>query len=352
MSKANTFKAEAFTEHEAIASKALDEITGTGTTEDLEKLRIKYLGRKGVITAALKGLGRLPKEQRAEAGKGINVAKKQIDEAIKQRREALGREEAEHRLVQEAIDVSMPGRWPELGGLHPLYLVIDEIKKISRELGFDVAEGPEVEHDWYNFGALNFPPEHPARDEQDTLFVSDEILLRTHTSPVQIRVMESRKPPIKIICPGKVYRSDDIDPSHSPMFNQVEGLMVGENVTFAHLKAVLIAYAKRLFGSERKVRFRPSFFPFTEPSAEVDISCKMCDGDGCRVCSYKGWLEILGSGMVDPAVFKNVGYDPEKVTGFAFGMGAERIAMLRYGIQDIRLFYENDLYFLKQYRRF
>ncbi|MDP7422794.1 MAG: phenylalanine--tRNA ligase subunit alpha [bacterium] len=337
---------------ERLMHQALLEIGDASSSEELEKLRIKYQGRKGVITKALKGLGQLPREQRAEAGKGINIAKKRIDEAIKERGLALTQEEADHRLAKESIDVTLPGRWPAHGGFHPINLVIDEIKKIAGELGFDIAEGPEVEHEWYNFGALNFPPEHPARDTQDTLFISDDILLRTHTSPVQIRVMESRKPPLRVICPGKVYRSDDIDPSHSPMFHQVEGLMVGEDVTFAHLKAVLIAFAQRLFGNDRKVRIRPSFFPFTEPSTEVDISCKMCDGRGCRVCSNKGWMEILGAGMVDPAVFENVGYDPEKVTGFAFGMGPERIAMLKYGIEDIRLFYENDLFFLRQFKRF
>lgn len=316
-----------------------------GDLKAIDTVRIKYLGRKGLITNLFKQLGKLSPEKRKEIGRVLNEARDTIERAVNS-----ATEQAKEILLvsKEAIDVTIPGRSPIVGSLHPVTQVIKEIVYIFSQMGFEVVEGPEVELDYYNFEALNIPKDHPARDMQDTFYISEDVVLRTHTSPIQARIMEKRRPPIQIIAPGKTYRCDS-DMTHTPMFHQVEGLMVGKDISFAHLKAVLTLFVHRMFGPHVGLRFRPSFFPFTEPSAEVDIQCVMCGGSGCRVCSYTGWLEILGSGMVDPAVFEKVGYDPEEVTGFAFGMGIERIAMLKWSIDDLRLFFENDVRFLRQF---
>jgi len=311
----------------------------------IDAIRVKYLGRKGLITSLFKQLGQVSPEKRPEVGRILNEARDSLEKAIE-----LAVSKAKEALLvsRKTIDVTIPGRTPIIGGLHPVTQVTREIVQIFTQMGFEVVEGPEVELDYYNFEALNIPKDHPARDMQDTFYISEDVVLRTHTSPIQARVMEKRRPPIQIIAPGKTYRCDS-DMTHTPMFHQVEGLMVGKNISFAHLKAVLTLFVHRMFGPHVGLRFRPSFFPFTEPSAEVDIQCVICGGSGCRVCSYTGWLEILGSGMVDPAVFEKVGYDPEEVTGFAFGMGIERIAMLKWSIDDLRLFFENDVRFLRQF---
>lgn len=329
---------------EEIYEEASREIDAAAGSERIQELAVIYLGRKGKVTRFLRNISKLPAEQRPEAGKRANQVKQALAQAI---------EAAEERLSaaatgDERLDVSLPGRAPARGRLHPVTQINREICDIFVRLGFDIAEGPEVEKDWYNFEALNFPKEHPARDMQDTFFVSDDIVLRTHTSPLQIRIMEKQAPPVRVIAPGKVYRCDS-DLTHTPMFHQVEGLLVDRNVTFGDLKGILTTFVHQMFDEQTSLRFRPSFFPFTEPSAEVDILCVMCRGSGCRVCSSTGWLEVLGSGMVHPAVFENVGYDSTQYTGFAFGMGVERIAMLKYGIDDIRRFFENDYRFLSQF---
>jgi phenylalanyl-tRNA synthetase alpha chain len=329
-----------------LEAAALREIREAKSPEALEALRVQYLGRKGGLTQILRGLKDLPAEVRRAVGQEANRAKTALEAALDQALIIL--KEAARRAAAPAVDVTLPGRRPPLGRLHPLNQVMAEVCDIFLHLGFEAVEGPEVELDWYNFEALNLPPDHPARDMQDTYYFDDKVLLRTHTSPMQIRTMERRRPPVRIIAPGKVYRRDS-DITHSPMFHQVEGLLVDKGVTFADLKGVLTAFVHQLFGPEVGVRFRPSYFPFTEPSAEVDIECVICGGAGCRVCKLTGWLEILGSGMVHPAVFEAVGYDPEEVTGFAFGLGIERVAMLKYGIDDIRLFFDNDLRFLRQF---
>jgi phenylalanyl-tRNA synthetase alpha chain len=316
-----------------------------GDIKELEALRVRYLGRKGELSRCFKELAQMPPDQRPQAGQWLNEAKAQVEQALS---EALERARAQVQRPTEVLDVTLPGRIPLQGRLHPISRVARGISLIFHRLGFETVEGPEVELDYYNFEALNLPKDHPARDMQDTFYISENVLLRTHTSPIQVRTMEKRQPPIRIIAPGKAYRCDS-DVTHTPMFHQVEGLMVGENISFADLKGILTVFVHQMFGPAVGLRFRPSFFPFTEPSAEVDIQCVMCQGSGCRVCSQTGWLEILGSGMVDPEVFKMVGYDPERITGFAFGMGIERIAMLKYGIDDLRLFYENDLRFLNQF---
>ncbi|MBO8158608.1 phenylalanine--tRNA ligase subunit alpha [Thermosyntropha sp.] len=320
------------------------------TLEDLNELKVKALGRKGDITLILKRLKDIPPEQRVEVGKFANEVKASLERMIEEKARELKKLELDLRLMAETIDVTLPGLPLIKGRKHPLTQVIDEIRDIFTSMGFAVAEGPEIESDYYNFEALNIPKEHPARDMQDSFYITEEILLRTHTSPVQVRTMEKMAPqiPVKIIVPGRVYRRDD-DATHSPMFHQIEGLVIDERITFAHLKGTLMLFAQKVFGEDVKVRYRPSFFPFTEPSAEMDISCVMCKGEGCRVCSYTGWLEILGAGMVNPRVLEYGGYDPEKVSGFAFGMGVERIAMLKYGINDLRLFFENDKRFLTQF---
>lgn len=327
------------------ALAAIDKAESTGA---LDKVRVRYLGKKGELTRLLRGMGSLPPEERPRIGKLVNAVRDQLESSLQERKASLEREELQKRLIAETVDITLPGRRPLIGSKHPLTRVLEDIKQIFIGMGFEVVEGPEVELDYYNFEALNLPPDHPARDMQDTFFITDDILLRSQTSPVQVRTMEKRQPPVKIIAPGKVYRVDS-DATHSPMFHQVEGLLVDEKTTFGDLKGTLIAFAEAMFGKGRGVRFRPSFFPFTEPSAEMDISCIICDGKGCRVCSHTGWLEILGSGMVDPRVLQMVGYDPEKVQGFAFGIGVERITMLKYGIQDIRWLFENDIRFLRQF---
>lgn len=330
--------------------KALQEIRELDQIDQLNDLRVKLLGRKGEITQLLRGLKDLSAEQRAEVGRVANEVKERVENMLQQRNEILKSRALDERLQAETIDVTLPGIPLMRGSKHPLTQIREEIQDIFIGMGFTVAEGPEVELDYYNFEALNVPKDHPARDMQDSFYIDEDVLLRTHTSPVQVRTMEAMAPelPVKIIVPGKVYRKDD-DATHSPMFQQIEGLLVDKNITFAHLKAVLMSFAHSIFGEQVKVRYRPSFFPFTEPSAEMDISCVICGGEGCRVCSYTGWLEILGAGMVHPNVLKYGGYDPEKVSGFAFGMGIERIAMLKYGVNDLRLFFDNDQRFLRQF---
>jgi len=336
-------------ELESLKEEFLKELSEVETSEDLEKLRVKYLGRKGRITELLKKIPTLPPEERREFGKACNLLKGELENLLKEKLSEIKEREKAERLKRERIDVTLPGRRRPLGALHPVTKTLNEIVRIFTSMGFSVAEGPEIETDFYNFEALNIPKGHPAREMQDTFYISDEVVLRTHTSPVQVRVMEKHQPPIQIIAPGKVYRKD-ADVTHTPMFHQVEGLMVDEKVTFSDLKGILELFLKEIFGSETKVRFRPSYFPFTEPSAEVDIGCVICGGRGCKVCKGTGWLEILGCGMVDPSVFRSVNVNPEVYQGFAFGMGVERIAMLKYGIDDLRLFFENDLRFLRQFR--
>jgi phenylalanyl-tRNA synthetase alpha chain len=326
----------------------LDDAKSVSSLADLNKTRTKYLGRKGLITAKLKSLGSLPADRRPLYGSALNEIKKFIEDAIKDRETKLKEAQQRTRLQTERIDISLPGKFIPIGREHPINKVLVEIKDIFVSMGFDIEDGPEVELDYYNFEALNIPKDHPARDMQDTFYISDEVVLRTHTSPVQVRVMEKRKPPLKIIAPGKVYRCD-ADVSHTAMFHQVEGLMVDTDIAFSDLKGVLELFIHSLFGKEIPVRFRPSYFPFTEPSAEVDIGCIFCSGSGCRVCKKTGWLEILGSGMVNPKVFEMAGYNPDDFRGFAFGLGVERIAMLKYSIDDIRLFFENDYRFLRQF---
>jgi phenylalanyl-tRNA synthetase alpha chain len=319
------------------------------TKEDSRILQIKaqFLGRKGELTTLLREVKNLPPKERPKVGEILNQVKHEMESALESATLKI-RQEKKEKLSQEKIDITLPGRRVPLGRVHPITQILERVVTIFSNLGFEVVEGPEVEFDYYNFEALNIPRDHPARDMQDTFYLTDDILLRTHTSPVQIRVMESKKPPVKIIAPGKVYRCDS-DVSHSPMFHQVEGFYVDRDVSFADLKGTLTVFAHQMFGEETALRFRPSFFPFTEPSAEVDIQCVICQGKGCRVCSGTGWIEILGSGLIHPEVFRMVGYDSEEVLGFAFGMGIERIAMLKFGIDDIRLFFENDLRFLRQF---
>jgi phenylalanyl-tRNA synthetase alpha chain len=333
---------------EDVKKQAESELGSVSDEATLQNLKAKFIGRKGIITELLKGMKDVPEADRPRMGKLINEAKTFVECLMDSRLHELKEEKKKRSLGEEQIDVTLPGRGVPVGARHPVTQVMEEIVTIFKRMGFEVAEGPEVESDYYNFEALNIPKNHPARDMQDTFYISDEIVLRTHTSPVQIRVMEKRKPPVKVIAPGKVYRCDS-DISHTPMFHQVEGLLVDEGVTFGDLKGVLTEFVRLVFGEGVGVRFRPSFFPFTEPSAEVDIACLICGGKGCRVCKNTCWLEILGCGMVDPEVFKSVGYDPERYSGFAFGMGIERITMLKFGISDIRLFFENDIRFLKQF---
>jgi len=326
--------------------KAFDQaFQDTVSSDDLENLRVSYLGRKGRVAGLFKSLSTVPPEEKKAAGQALNQLKQSLQARIDEKQAAL----TQDGPSQLRFDTSLPGNWPAVGKYHPLTQVTREIKQIFQNMGFKVADGPEVESEYYNFEALNIPEGHPARDMQDTLFVDDGFVLRTHTSPVQIRTMESQAPPIRVISPGRCYRRDTPDASHSPMFHQVEGLCVDEGITFADLKGVILNFARQLFGSNVKIRFRPSFFPFVEPGAEYDFTCLICGGKGCRVCKGTGWVEISGAGMVNPKVFDYVGYDPEKYTGFAFGMGIERIAMLLYGVHDIRLFFENDVRFLKQF---
>jgi phenylalanyl-tRNA synthetase alpha chain len=334
---------------EAVAGEARAAIEGAASSAELEAIRVRYLGRSGGLTQILKSLGALSPEERPQVGAAANEAKRELEALLDARLETTRAAERRRQRESERPDLTLPGRRPARGVVHPLTRVQDEIVRIFAGLGFSVAEGPEIETDAYNFEALNIPRDHPARDMQDTFYLSPETLLRTHTSPVQIRAMRAQKPPVRIICPGTVYRRDVADITHSPMFHQVEGLAVDRGITMADLKGTLTLFAQEMYGPRSKIRFRPSFFPFTEPSAEVDVLCFLCGGTGCRACKQSGWLEILGSGMVHPQVLKNVGYDPEQVTGWAFGMGIERIAMLKYGVDDIRLFFENDLRFLRQF---
>jgi len=333
----------------ALRDAALAAVDGVSDLAGLSEVQVKFLGRKGELTQIMRGMGSVAPEDRPKVGQVVNEVRSAIETRIGEREEEMSNEAKRLKFAAEAVDVTRAGRAPIKGTLHPLTQVVREISDIFANLGFEIAEGREVEQEYYNFEALNIPEEHPARDMQDTFYVAPGTVLRTHTSPVQVRVMEAIQPPVRIIAPGKVYRCDS-DVTHSPMFHQVEGLLIDEGITFADLKGVLEAFIHEYYGPDIGVRFRPSFFPFTEPSAEVDISCVFCKGSGCRICSHTGWLEILGSGSVDPAVFGFVGYDPEKVQGFAFGIGVERIAMLKYGIDDIRLFFDNDVRFLSHFR--
>ena len=327
---------------------ALQEVSSATDAAALDGVRVRYLGKKGLLTQQLKQLGKLPAEERPAAGQEINRIKQLVQEAIRTHGEALQFAALDAQLAGEQIDVTLPGRGQSKGGLHPVTRTMLRIERLFLPLGFTVEEGPEIEDDHHNFGALNIPDHHPARAMHDTFYFDAQTLLRTHTSPVQVRVMEEREPPLRIIAPGRVYRCDS-DLTHTPMFHQVEGLLVDDNISFGDLKGILTTFIHEIFDEQTRLRFRPSFFPFTEPSAEVDILCVICRGQGCRVCSHTGWIEILGSGMVHPALYENVGYDADRYTGFAFGMGVERIAMLKYGIDDIRKFFENDMRFLAQF---
>ncbi|GAB4539203.1 MAG: phenylalanine--tRNA ligase subunit alpha [Thermodesulfovibrionia bacterium] len=335
-------------ELQSINASAISEIKIADSLPSLTFIRAKYLGKKGLITEKIRSIPSIPKEIRAEYGRLLNSIKKEIEDALREREEYLKGLELERRLRTESIDVTLPGFYIPQGHLHPSTRVLNEIIEIFVSLGFSVMDGPEVELDYYNFEALNIPKDHPARDMQDTFYISEDVVLRTHTSPVQVRVMEAHTPPLSVVVPGKVYRCD-ADISHIPMFHQIEGFMVDERISMSDLKGILEVFAHEVFGHQVSLRFRPSYFPFTEPSAEVDISCVLCKGLGCKVCKDSGWVEILGAGMINPRVFEMAGYPPDRYTGFAFGMGIERIAMLKYGINDIRLFLENDKRFLEQF---
>ena len=331
-----------------LAGAALEAIAAASDLPRLDTLRVRYLGKKGLITEQLKRIGSLPPEERRGFGQEVNRVKAEIREQIEARQRELEASELRRQLEEERIDVTQPGRGPGVGALHPIRRTLLRMEEIFNRLGFDIAEGPEIESDYYNFEALNIPPDHPARAMHDTFYVDDHTVLRTHTSPVQIRYMHEHRPPLQVIAPGRVYRCDS-DVTHTPMFHQLEGLAIDTDISFADLKGVLIHFLQEYFEEALAVRFRPSYFPFTEPSAEVDIACVFCHGKGCRVCKQTGWLEILGCGMVHPEVFRQGGIDNEKYTGYAFGMGVERLTMLRYGVNDLRLFFENDLGFLRQF---
>ncbi len=334
---------------ESLATEARSAIDEAADTAALDQVRVQYLGKKGSITGLLKGLGKLSAEERPAAGAEINKVKQALQELLLERKTTLESAAITAQLAKETIDITLPGRGQHNGGLHPVTRTIERIADFFEAMGFETVEGPEIEDDYHNFEALNIPAHHPARAMHDTFYISDTTVLRTHTSPVQVRVMENAQPPLKVICPGRVYRCDS-DLTHTPMFHQVEGLLISEDSSFADLKGLVEEFLKVFFEKELAVRFRPSYFPFTEPSAEVDIQCVMCSGEGCRVCSHTGWLEVMGCGMVHPRVFEYSNIDTEKYTGFAFGMGVERLAMLRYGVNDLRLFFENDLRFLEQFR--
>lgn len=333
---------------DSLLAEALQAITESNDEQSLDSLRVHYLGKKGHLTALLKELGKLPAEDRPKAGESINLAKVQVQNAIEARKQILVEEILNAKLQDETIDVTLPGRRQSAGGLHPITIATERISAIFESAGYAIAVGPEIEDDYYNFEALNIPAHHPARAMHDTFYVSPGTVLRTHTSPVQVHVMESDEPPIRIICPGRVYRCDS-DLTHTPMFHQVEGLVIDETVSFADLKGTVIDFLHAYFESDQPVRFRPSYFPFTEPSAEVDMGCVSCGGDGCRICGHTGWLEIMGCGMVHPAVLEMSNIDSKKYNGFAFGMGIERLAMLRYNVSDLRTYFENDLRFLQQF---
>ena len=334
---------------EQIKTAALAELSSAEDIQAVEELRVRYLGKKGEITAILKQMGSLSPEQRPKMGQLANEVRADIENAIAVSMNEMSKKAQEIRLKKETLDISIPGKAKEIGALHPLNSTLDKLIDIFKSMGFDVVDGPEVETDYYNFEALNVPADHPARDMQDTFYLTENMLLRTQTSAAQIRTMEKRKPPIRIICPGRVYRSDDVDATHSPVFHQVEGLVVDKGITMCDLKGTLETMAKEIYGSDTKVKFRPSFFPFTEPSVEVDVSCSECGGKGCRVCKGSGWIEILGAGMVHPKVLLSCGIDPEEYSGFAFGIGLDRLTTTRHKISDIRLLFENDLRFLKQF---
>jgi phenylalanyl-tRNA synthetase alpha chain len=334
---------------DALVSQALEAVQQSEDVNALEQLRVQYLGKKGELTALMQTLGKLSAEERPQAGALINTAKNQVQDALNARKSVLEQALLAERLASERIDVTLPGRGQTSGGLHPVTRTLERVEQFFTHIGYSVAEGPEVEDDYHNFEALNIPGHHPARAMHDTFYFNANMLLRTHTSPVQVRTMESQQPPIRIVCPGRVYRCDS-DITHSPMFHQVEGLLVDEGISFADLKGTIEEFLRVFFEKPLGVRFRPSFFPFTEPSAEVDMQCVMCSGKGCRVCKQTGWLEVMGCGMVHPNVLRMSGIDPEKYSGFAFGMGVERLAMLRYGVNDLRLFFDNDLRFLAQFR--
>jgi phenylalanyl-tRNA synthetase alpha chain len=333
---------------EPLANQAKAAIAAAQDSATLEQLRVDYLGKKGQLTGLLKGLGTLSVEERPKAGALINVVKEELQELIGRRKSELEAIAITAKLEQETLDVTLPGRGQSTGGVHPITRTIERMEDFFSAIGFEVVEGPEIEDDYYNFEALNIPAHHPARAMHDTFYIDDKMVLRTHTSPVQIRVMENNAPPIRVICPGRVYRCDS-DLTHTPMFHQVEGLLIDKDVSFADLKGLIDQFLRAFFETDLAVRFRPSYFPFTEPSAEVDMQCTHCRGKGCRICKNTGWLEVMGCGMVHPAVFANVGIDSEQYTGLAFGMGVERLAMLRYGVNDLRLFFENDLRFLGQF---
>lgn len=333
-----------------LEKQAVKELAACSSLEALNEVRVKYMGKKGELTQILRGMGQLPPKERPLLGQLANEIRDNLERELSCATERIKALEIEERLKKENIDVTLPGIVPALGRQHPLELVLERIEEIFLGMGYIIEEGPEIELDYYNFEALNLPKDHPARDMQDSFYITPEVLLRTHTSPVQARTMEKMRPqvPVKIIVPGKVYRRDD-DATHSPMFHQVEGLVIDKNIRFSDLKGTLLSFVQQMFGTDRRIRLRPSFFPFTEPSAEVDISCGVCGGEGCRTCKHTGWLEILGSGMVHPRVLEMGGYDPEEVSGFAFGMGVERITMLKYDLDDMRMLFENDLRFLRQF---
>lgn len=336
---------------EEMRRQALEELSSTQAVKDLEDFRVRFMGKKGAVTGLLRGMGALPAEDRPKMGQLVNQLRQELEDAVANKMQTLQEEKKAARLAAETLDVTMPGTKAKIGGLHPLNVVLDDIIGIFQSMGFDVVDGPEVETDYYNFQALNVPEDHPARDMQDTFYLADKLLLRTQTSAAQARTMEERKPPIRIICPGRVYRADEVDATHSPVFHQIEGLVIDKGITMCDLKGVLEQFAHEIYGSETKVRFRPSFFPFTEPSVEVDVTCSECGGKGCRVCKGAGWIEILGAGMVHPRVLKMGGIDPEEYTGFAFGIGLDRLTTTRYKISDIRLLFENDQRFLEQFDR-
>ena len=333
-----------------ILEEAKQELCSADTLQKINDLKVRFLGKKGSVTQLMKGIGEAAPEKRAEIGQMINQARKKIEDSLESARESLARKEKELKLKRETIDITMPGKAAPIGTLHPLTQVYYEIRDIFLKMGFSLYEGPEVELDQYNFEMLNIPKNHPARDEQDTFYVSDDIVLRTHTSPVQVRTMLKQKPPIRMICPGRVYRCDDVDATHSPIFNQVEGLVIGKGITFADLKGTINTFLKAFYGENTKTKFRPGFFPFTEPSAEVDATCSICGGKGCPACKGAGMIEVLGCGMVNPVVLRNCGIDPEEYSGFAFGLGMDRLCNIKYGITDIRLLYENDVRFLNQFK--
>ena len=336
---------------EALRAQALEELETLASPKELEDFRVRYMGKKGSVTGLLRGMGALPAEERPMMGQMVNTLRQELEDAVSEKTQVMQAALQKEKLEQEKVDVTMPGKKAASGGLHPLNIVLNDIINIFQSMGFDVIDGPEVETDYYCFQALNVPEDHPARDMQDTFYLTDNLLLRTQTSAAQARTMEQSKPPIRVICPGRVYRADEVDATHSPVFHQIEGLVIDKGVTMCDLKGVLEQFAHEIYGEDTQIRFRPSFFPFTEPSVEVDVTCSACGGKGCRVCKGAGWIEILGAGMVHPRVLEMGGIDPEEYTGFAFGIGLDRLTTTRYKISDIRLLFENDLRFLEQFDR-